>query len=151
MLFVIFDVLRIFEAPQIFFYKFLLKWGKIEEDIESSIFLKAQKCYFAFKLRLNFFWNGHIRNVVSTLPNIVKIDIENNNVVSTLSNVVQFNVEIYDVVSTLLNVVNFNIDIHNVLSTLIWRCVTSRCHVNLKVMLNRRSNVCWDPPHNYLI
>ena len=61
-----------------------------------------------------FFWNGHIRNVVSTL-----------------SNVVQFNVEIHNVVSTLLNVVDFNVDVRNVVSTLIWRCVTLRRHFNL--------------------
>ena len=97
MLFSIFDVLRIFEALQIFFYKFLLKWGKIEEDFESSIFLEAQKYYFAFEWRLNFFWNGYICNVVSTLPNVLKIDVENDNVVSTLSNVVQFNVEVHNV------------------------------------------------------
>ena len=40
-----------------------------------------------------FFSNGHFRNVVSTLANVVKIDVENDNVVSTLSNVVEFNVE----------------------------------------------------------
>ena len=74
-----------------------------------------------------FLWNDHIRNVVSTLPNVVKIDVENDNVVSTLSNVVQFNVEK-----------------HNVVSTLIWRCATSRRHINLKATLNRRWNVCWD-------
>ena len=31
------------------------KWGKIEEDFESSIFLEAQKYYFAFESRLIFF------------------------------------------------------------------------------------------------
>ena len=41
-----------------------------------------------------FFSNGHIHNVVSTLPNVVKIDIENEQVVSTLPDVVQINVEI---------------------------------------------------------
>ena len=76
---------------------------------------------------LNFLWNGLIGNVVSTLPNVVKID-----------------VEIHNVVSTLLNVVNFNVDVHNVVSTLIWRCATSRRHINLKATLNRRWNVCWD-------
>ena len=67
---------------------------------------------------LLFFSNGHIRNVVSTLANVVKTDVENDKVISTLSNVGQFNVEIH-VVSTLLNVVNFNIYVHNVFSTLI--------------------------------
>ena len=120
MLFSIFDVSRIFEALLIFFYKFLLKWGKIEEDFESSIFLEAQKYCFAFESRLNFFFsNGHIRNIVSTLPNVAKIKVENENVVSTLSNVVQFNVQIYNVVSALSNVLNFNVDVHNVVSTLV--------------------------------
>ena len=105
LLFRIFNVLRIFEALQIFFYKFLLKWGKNEEDFESSIFFEAQKYYFVFESRLNSFSNGHICNVVSTLSNVVKIDVQNDNVVSPLSNVVQFDVEIH-VVLTLLNVVN---------------------------------------------
>ena len=116
MLFSIFDVLRIFEDVQ---FKFVLKWGKIEEGFESSIFLETQKYYFAFESRLNFFSNGHIPNVFLTLPNVVKIDVENDNVVLTMSNVVQFNVEIQNVVSTLLNVVNFNVDVHKVVSTLI--------------------------------
>ena len=55
MLFSTFDVLKIFEALQILFYKLFLKWGKIEEDFESSIFLEAQKYYFAFESRLFFF------------------------------------------------------------------------------------------------
>ena len=44
MLFSIFDVLRIYEALSIFFYKFLLKWEK-NEDFESTIFFEAQKYY----------------------------------------------------------------------------------------------------------
>ena len=144
MLFSIFEVLRIYEALQIFFYKFLLKWGK-NEDFESTIFFEAQKYYFVFESRLNFFFpNGHIRNFVSTLPNVVKIDVENDNLVSTLSNNVQFNVEMYSFVSTLLNVANFNIDVHNFVSTLIWRRATSRRHINLKSTLNRGWSVCWD-------
>ena len=43
--------------------------------------LEAQKYYFAFESRLNFLWNGHIRNVVLTLSNVVKIDVEIHNVV----------------------------------------------------------------------
>ena len=89
---------------------------------------------------LYFFSNGHIRNVVWTLPNVVKIDVENENVASTLPNVVHFNVEKHNVVSTLFYVVNFNVDIHNVVSTLIWCCATSRGHINLKTTLNRRWN-----------
>ena len=91
-----------------------------------------------------FFSNSHICNVVSTLPNVVKIDVENKNVVSMLSYVIQFNVEIYNVVSTLLNVVNYNVDVRNVVSMVIWRCATSRRHINLKTMLNRHWNVCWE-------
>ena len=71
---------------------------KTEEDFESRIFFEAQKDYFGFELRFIFFPNGHIHNVISTLPNVVKIDVENDNVVSTLSSVVQFNVEIHNVV-----------------------------------------------------
>ena len=68
---------------------------------------------------LIFFPDGHIRDVVSTFPNVVKIDVENDNVVSSLFNIVQFDAEIYNVVSVLLNVVNFNFGVHNVASTLI--------------------------------
>ena len=106
--------------------------------------LKLKNIILPLDRGLIFFLNGHIRNVVSTLPNVVKIDVENDNVVSTLSNVVQFNVEKHNVVSTLFYVVNFNVDIHNVVSTLIWRCATSRRHINLKATLNRRWNVCWE-------
>ena len=58
--------------------------GKNEENFESSIFFQAEKYYFAFESSLNFFFffsNGHIRNVVSTLPNVLKIDVENDSVV----------------------------------------------------------------------
>ena len=87
---------------------------------------------------LIFFPNGHIPNVVSTLPNVIKIDVENDNVVSTLSNIVQFDVEIHNVVSALLNLVNYNFDVQNVASKLIWRCATSRRHLNLKTTLSQR-------------
>ena len=81
--------------------------------------LKLKNIILILNRGLIFFLNGHIRNVISTLPNVVKIDVENENVVSALSNIVQFNVEMHNVVSTLLNVVNFNVDVHNVVSTLI--------------------------------
>ena len=70
------------------------------------------------------FRSGHFHNVVSTLTNVVKLDVEIDNVLSMLSNVVHVNVEIHNVDSTLLDVVNFNVEIHNVVSTLIWRCPT---------------------------
>ena len=92
--------LEIFEALEIFINKFVLKWEKAEGHFESSIFFEAQK-YSLFLNRGLIFSNGHIRNVVSTFPNVVKID-----------------VEIHKVVSTLMNVVNFNVDVNNVVSTL---------------------------------
>ena len=86
----------------------------MKKNVESNIFFEVQKLYFVFESRLIFFFKWSY----STLPNVVKIDVENDNVVSTLSNVVQFNVEIHNVVSMLLNVVNYSVDVHNVVSTL---------------------------------
>ena len=74
--------------------------------------LKLKNIILFLNESLISFPDGDIRNVVSTLPNVVKIDVENDNVV-------QLNAEIYNVVSALLNVVNFNFDVHNVASTLI--------------------------------
>ena len=81
--------------------------------------LKFKNIILFLNRGLYFFSNGHIQTVLSTLPNVVKIEVENDNVVSTLSNVVQFNVEKHNVVSTLFYIVNFNVDIYNVVSTLI--------------------------------
>ena len=81
--------------------------------------LKLENIILFLNRGLIFFSNGHIRNIVLTLPNIVKIDAENDNVILTLSNVFQFNVEKHNVVSTLFNVLNFNGDVHNVVSSLI--------------------------------
>ena len=81
--------------------------------------------------------------IVSTLPNVVKINVENDNVVSTLSNVVQINVEIHKVVSTLLNVLIYNVDVHNVVSTLIWRFEMPWRQIKLKTTMNQRWNVSW--------
>ena len=90
LIFSIFDVLRIFEALQMFFNKFLLKWGKN--------IIKLKNIILFLNRGLIFFSNGHIRNVVSKLPNVAKINVENDNVVFTLSNVVQFNLERHNVV-----------------------------------------------------
>ena len=68
---------------------------------------------------LYFFSSDHIHNVVSMLPNVVKIDVKNDNVVLTLSNVIQFNVEKHNVVSMLFYAVNFNVDIRYVVSTFV--------------------------------
>ena len=127
MLFSIFNVLRIFEALQIFFYNFLLKWVKMKTILSPVYSLNLKNIILFFNRGLIFFSNGHIRNVVSTLPNVV-----------------QFNVEKYNVVSTLFNFVNFSVDVHNIVSKLIWRCATSRRQINLKTTLNRCWNVCWE-------
>ena len=142
LLFSIFYLLRNFWGSAKIPIQITLKMGKIEEDCESSIFFEAQKYYFVFESRLNIFFKWSIRNVVSTLPKIVKIDVENDNVVSTLTNVVQFNVEKQNIVSMLLNVLNLNVDVNNVVSTLIWCCAMLRLHINLKTTLDQRWNVC---------
>lgn len=101
------DILRIFATWQIFYYLFLwkygIKWRRFwVERIQFKWFLfEIQKYYFVFYSRFFvllcfFFSNGHIQNIVSTLPN-VKMDFENDNVISTLSNVVEINVEIENV------------------------------------------------------
>ena len=93
--------------------------------------------------RVIFFPNGHIHNVVSTLPNVVKINVEND-LVSTLSNVFQINFEINNIDSTLFNVENSNVDVHSIISTLIWRCASSWRHINIKTTLKQRWNIFWN-------
>ena len=46
----------------------------------SRLFFQAQKFFFA----LQIFENGQIHNIVSTLINVMKLDVENNSIVSTL-------------------------------------------------------------------
>ena len=65
-----------------------------------------------------FFSNGHIHDVVSTLPNVVKIYVKNDNVVLTLSKVVQINVEIDNVDLTLCDVATSYQSKNNVETTL---------------------------------
>ena len=55
LLFSIFDVLRIFEVLQLFFYKFLLKRAINEEGFESSIFFEAQT-FYCFKIEVYIFF-----------------------------------------------------------------------------------------------
>ena len=70
----------------------------MKKNVEPNKFFEVQKYYFVFESMLIFFFsNGHIRSIVSKLPNVEKIDIQNDNVVSTLPNVVQFNVEKHNV------------------------------------------------------
>ena len=47
------------------------------------------------------FRNGHFHNVASTFMNVAKLEVENDNGVSTLSNVIHVNVELRNVDSTL--------------------------------------------------
>ena len=85
------------------------------------LLLELQKYYFALNSRFIFFifTNAHINNVVSTLSNVVKLDVENDSIVSRLSNVVHINVEIDKFHSTLFSVLNFNVDVCNFVSTMI--------------------------------
>ena len=105
----------------------------------SHLFLKL-KIFFNF---FQLFENGHIQNVVLTLINVVKLDVQNNNIVLTLSKIVNINVEIENVNLMLLNIVNFNVYVHNVVSTLIWYCLTSQSHITPTTMLRQRWNVFW--------
>ena len=116
---------------------------KVKKMLSPAYSLKLTNIILFFNRGLFSFKKWSYQNVISTLSNVAKIDVENSNFVSKLSNVVQFYVEKRNVVSTLFNAVNFNVDVHNVALMLIWRCATSRRHINLKTMLNRRWNVCW--------
>ena len=93
---------------------FLFNWSQSKASVVNEIshlFFWSSKIFFcSFQL----FENGHIHNVVSTLINVMKVDVANNSTVSTLSNVVNINDEIDNVDLTLFNFVNFNVDIHNV-------------------------------------
>ena len=66
------------------------KWRKM---LTPTYSLKFKNIILFLNRALYFFSNDHIRNVVSTLP-----DVENDNAVSMLSNVVQFNIEKHNVV-----------------------------------------------------
>ena len=55
--------------------------------------LKLKNIFLCFPQGLFLFSNGYNHNIALTLPNVVKIDVENDNVVSTLSNVIKANLE----------------------------------------------------------
>ena len=71
--------------------------------------------------------------------------------VSMLPKAVQIKPEIDMVDSTLLYIVSFNVDIHKIVSTLIWDCVMLWRHINLKLTLKQRWNVCWKLPRWFLV
>ena len=91
----------------------------MRQILNSVYSLKLKNIILSLTQGLIVFPNDHIRNVVSTLPNVMKIDVENDIVFSTLFNVVQTNVEANSIGSTLFNIVNFNVDMRNVVSALI--------------------------------
>ena len=109
-----------------------LEMGNIMREILNpaysveTIFIWRSKYYLFLPRGLLFFFKWLYSQCCSTLPNFMKIDVENDNVVSELSNNVQINVEIENVDSTLLNVVNLNLDVQNVDSMLIWRHINRR-------------------------
>ena len=90
----------------------------------NHLFFEAQKYFFAL---FNFFEKVHIHNVVLTLIDVVKLDVENNSIVSTLSNVVNINVEIDNVDLTLI-------------STLTYTMLFQRCF-DIVTSYHRNSNV----------
>ena len=113
--------------------------NKIKKILSPAYSLKLKNIILFLNRGFIFiFRNSHIHNVVSTLPSVVKIYVEDGSVVSTLSNVVQINAEMDNVDATSFSVVIFDVDIHNVVSKLIWRCGMSWRHINLK---QRWSNV----------
>ena len=76
----------------------------MKKSLSPAYPLKFKKTIFFLNrglIFIYFFSNGHIHNVVSAFPGVVKIYVEKDNVVSTLANVVQINVEMDNVDSTL--------------------------------------------------
>ena len=118
-------------------FSILLNWTQAKASVVnqmSHLLLKLKNVFLLFST----FWKWSFPNVVSTLINVVKFDVENYNIVWTMSNVVTINVE-KDKVDLAL----FNVDIHNVVSTLIWHCPTSRRNITLTTALRQRWKVSW--------
>ena len=102
----------------------MLKWGIkwrrfwVQRSNFKWLLFEAWKYYFVFDSRFIFYLSfskwSFIHNVILTLPNVVKIVVEKGNV--------------------------HKIDVHKVVSIMIWRCATSRRHINLKTTLKQRWN-----------
>ena len=117
-------------------FPFLFNWSQSKASVVNQIihlFFEAQKYFLLFQL----FKNDHTDNVVSTLMNVMKLDVESNSIVPTLSNV-NVKLEIDHVGLALFNVKKFNVDIHYVVSTLIWHCPTSRHYITLTTNVETR-------------
>ena len=117
-------------------FPFLFNWSQSKASVVNQmihLFFEAQKYFLLFQL----FKNDRTDNVVSTLINVMKLDVESNSIVPTLSNV-NVKIEIDNVGLALFNVKNFNVDIHYVVSTLIWHCPTSRRHITLTTNVETR-------------
>ena len=107
----IFFMILSFAALQVLFNIFFLKLG-----------VNRRRLWNSSKIEMYLIWNdffsvpfrnGHFHNVISTLANVVKLD-----------------------------VVNSNVEIHNVVPMLIWGCTTSQCLMNQKTTLKQRWNSC---------
>ena len=81
-------------------FPFLFNRSQLKASVVNQlthIFLKLKIFFRSFQL----FVNGDIHNIVSTLINIMKLNVGNNNIVSTLSNVANIIFEIDNVDSAL--------------------------------------------------
>ena len=133
-----FDVLSFFEALQMFFYKFLLKWGKMKKILSPTCTLKLKNIILFLNWGLIFFfkWSYSQRCENRRWKWQRCFDV-----------VLRCSIQRWKTQRCfkLFYVVKFNVDVHNVVLTLIWRCAMSRRHINLKSnTLNRRWNVCWE-------
>ena len=133
---------RTFSALPVLLDILLLTWGASE-----GYEIVAKTLNSSYSLWINFFLFFLEAVIFTTLfrrfPTLQNSTLKMTTFVSTLSNVVHVNVEIHNIDSTLLDVVHFNVEIHNVVSTLIWRCTTTRRLINQKTTLKQRWNVCW--------
>ena len=121
----------------------------------SSIFFEAQKYYFVFESRLTFHFFEMV--IFTTLfqccPTLSKSTLKMTTFFGRCLTLFKSTLKQTTLIrrcsmlcdSMLFYVVNFNVDVHNLVSTLIWRCATSRRHINLKTTLKRRWKVCWKP------